>query len=319
MELRRTMRTLISLYQGYQKIPSGFTRSEAFQILLFDLGLDEVMTNLFSAEHEMYRHLAKLASEDTLERFTALAKADSPTVDLKGLVRVYQRSGSFSLDNAKQYMRSVLLDHWRFYQFAAKNIAAYPPEVTRYIEVIGRALESKIARKLTEIFVCYRSLDKDDVKEFVDSCETHFKAQQRPYMRFWRDENELLPGADFYDEIRKEIERLDFAVIFISPQFWSSVFIEQQELPKLRRGLQRRTKTVVPILLDQMPEGWHEEARWLHRINTVPRHDTVRSLKQQNNHLSFYAAMAEQLHDIVLARSCEEGGASNALARVART
>jgi len=298
----QTQRRLQSVLQRFTVITGGKKRSAAFRTLLFDYGMESVFNGLLTEESSMYAELAALASEETLPRFVPLADKDSTAVDGKALGPEHEVNMSFSLDNAKNYMRRVLVDHWQFYNFAAQNREQYPTQIVQRIDNIRGHLQD--ARWLTEIFVCYRSFDVDDVSEFVTTCEAYYEKQYQPYMSFWRDSEKLLPGVNTYEVISEVLSRRDFAVIFLSREFWTSDFIKKQELPRLLEGFQNHSKWIIPIFLEEMDETWSlEKATWLKPINYQPRNATVRGLKINSGQVAFYDWMAGKLHEIVMERS----------------
>ncbi len=120
----------------------------------------------------------------------------------------------------------------------------------------AKSVRVKDGKIQIEIFVSYARKDKDRVKKLLEElkprlqlkleglaldlgCEINFlrieaqKKNEGVKVRLWRDEEELLPGDDFVEEIRKALKRSTLGLFMVSPHSLTSSFIRKEELSPL--------------------------------------------------------------------------------------
>jgi hypothetical protein len=106
------------------------------------------------------------------------------------------------------------------------------------------------------IFVSYSHKDC----EWKDLLERHLKVlDQYFHLETW-DDNQIPTGKDFKNEIVQALELSDAAILLISADYLSSVFIKNEEIPRI---FEDKAKDVFPILL--RPCAW-KLVKWLSLI-----------------------------------------------------
>lgn len=101
------------------------------------------------------------------------------------------------------------------------------------------------------ISYCHR-----DIK-YLNEMKRHFHSLPDLSLEVW-DDGDIQPGEEWELSIFEAMEQADVAVILISPDFLSSKFIREKELPKLLAlnvsGLKIIGVMLVPCLIDYYPE-----------------------------------------------------------------
>jgi hypothetical protein len=108
------------------------------------------------------------------------------------------------------------------------------------------SLYSAAVKKITT-FVSYAHADASLAKKLMDALEPLFKTSAGWEFSNWSD-HELLPGEGWRDEIEQALDKADFGLLLLSPQFLARTFITDKELPRL---LAKRM--VVPVALRTIP------------------------------------------------------------------
>ncbi|MEO1052928.1 MAG: toll/interleukin-1 receptor domain-containing protein [Bacteroidota bacterium] len=67
--------------------------------------------------------------------------------------------------------------------------------------------------------------------------------------KIWRDEDDLLPGQSWSNEIKKALDDCDLGLLLVTPSFLNSSFITNQELP-IFNG--EKGKPYIPIMLSNI-------------------------------------------------------------------
>jgi len=95
----------------------------------------------------------------------------------------------------------------------------------------------------TSVFVSYSHFDK----EFLTDIQRHFK----PFLSridFW-DDNKILPGQKWKEEIRSAILRCKVAILLVSADFLGSDFIATNELPPLLHAAEENGAVILTVIL----------------------------------------------------------------------
>ncbi len=77
-------------------------------------------------------------------------------------------------------------------------------------------------------FISYASNDKTIANNLVQRLSLHLKAAKSDY-KVWQD-NQILPGENWHDEIIKALNQCDFGLLLTSPAFFASDYIKEHEL-----------------------------------------------------------------------------------------
>jgi formylglycine-generating enzyme required for sulfatase activity len=109
------------------------------------------------------------------------------------------------------------------------------------------------------VFLCHASQDKPAVRELYQ------KLRAETWIDPWLDEEKLLPGQDWHEEIEKAVEATDVVIVLLSKQSVSQEGYVQREL-KLALDVAdekpENTIFIIPLRLDDCPaprrlRGWH--------------------------------------------------------------
>jgi formylglycine-generating enzyme required for sulfatase activity len=109
------------------------------------------------------------------------------------------------------------------------------------------------------VFLCHSSKDKTAVHELYQ------KLRAETWIDPWLDEEKLLPGQDWHEEIEKAVEGTDVVIVLLSKQSVSQEGYVQREL-KLALDVAdekpENTIFIIPLRLDDCPaprrlRGWH--------------------------------------------------------------
>jgi hypothetical protein len=96
-------------------------------------------------------------------------------------------------------------------------------------------------------FLSYAHSDSADVAKLRTVLEPLFKTSAHYEFSNWSDHG-ILPGEFWRREIEEALEKAQFGLLLLSPQFLASSFITRDELPKLlEKGM------VVPVALHAIP------------------------------------------------------------------
>jgi internalin A len=81
------------------------------------------------------------------------------------------------------------------------------------------------------IFISYSHRDE----KFLDQFRTHLKPLERiAVLDAWSDK-QIVPGSEWFEDIKKALSRARVAVLLVTPNFLASDFIHDQELTPLLR------------------------------------------------------------------------------------
>jgi len=109
------------------------------------------------------------------------------------------------------------------------------------------------------VFLCHSSKDKAAVRELYQTLRAE------TWIDAWLDEEKLLPGQDWHEEIEKAVEVTDVVIVLLSKQSVSQEGYVQREL-KLALDVAdekpENTIFIIPLRLDDCPaprrlRGWH--------------------------------------------------------------
>ena len=144
-------------------------------------------------------------------------------------------------------------------------------------------------------FICYAHADRtmfQEVRKQLAALETAFP------ITFWDDPS--LRGGDSWDEVIKaEVAAADLFLLLFSPDWFSSTYIQQTELPAILTRSQTSGAPIVPVIL--------RDCRWKARyrqFQAIPSDaaGTVVPVANWKRYHDGYARAAEQVEEILLDR-----------------
>lgn len=161
---------------------------------------------------------------------------------------------------------------------------------------------------MPRIFVCYSRQDSRWVRP-ADPSEralVPWLAQSLADLgvEMWVDaELDRTAGADFEKVICDEIDRSEFALLFLSQDFITSQFIRRVELPRIRARMERGEMQIIPILAAPINWEWNDEARWLHTLQIIPPKPLTEYLHNESEWRRVRLDVLTAIHDLVAPRT----------------
>jgi hypothetical protein len=123
------------------------------------------------------------------------------------------------------------------------------------------------ACRMLNSFIAYAHKDKELCDELCTRL-LGFKEEQRA--GFWSD-RAIDAGEEWHLTIIAALDRADVAVLLVSPEFYASEFLRNEELPRIKQRWEEGRLTVVSI---RLRPSYHPDAakyRWLWDVQQVPR------------------------------------------------
>jgi hypothetical protein len=106
-----------------------------------------------------------------------------------------------------------------------------------------------------KLFIIYAREDQPALLEL----KAHLRPlEQRGDLTVWYD-GEILPGADWGEAIKAQLEAADIVLLLISSSFFTSDYIEKEELKKALERHQKGEATVVPVIVRPCVWNAHPE------------------------------------------------------------
>lgn len=126
----------------------------------------------------------------------------------------------------------------------------------------------KSTEDFVNIFISYRHTPDDEriMKQLLEFIDTDV---QRATGKIWVDKD--LETGDFWDEeIRKELERADIAIILVSQSYLGSRYITEVELQSFIERRKRNGLIIMPLILSACRWKQHD---WLAKTQFLPSGD----------------------------------------------
>ncbi len=97
---------------------------------------------------------------------------------------------------------------------------------------------------MARYFLSYAHADSADAGRFLAVLTPQLNSVTGARFERWRDQDNILPGEDWHDEIQAAIKACDFGLLLVSPAFLASGYVRDHELDALLAK-----PMVVPVLL----------------------------------------------------------------------
>ncbi len=145
--------------------------------------------------------------------------------------------------------------------------------------------------KLT-VFISYSH--KDEI--WKDHLATHLKAlHEQGLVDLW-DDRRISAGDDWYEEIQSAIATASIAILMISPDFLTSNFIQNEEVPRFLERNAKEGLRIIPIIVK--PCAWLE-IKWLTRFMARPKDGRPLSDGDENQVEADLAAIASEVDHLL--------------------
>ena len=125
-----------------------------------------------------------------------------------------------------------------------ENLLETPPQ--NIADTGLESIKSYFRNRKKNIFISY---SHEDVEWFL-RVRKHLRALENhmPDSNVWED-TRIRAGEKWKDEISKALSETKIAVLLISPDFLSSKFIKESELPPLLKAAQNKGTTILPLVI----------------------------------------------------------------------
>ena len=100
------------------------------------------------------------------------------------------------------------------------------------------------------IFISYANKDDENL-QFLDLFLAHLRNSQvlRKYdVKYWSDKG-IKVGENWSGKIEEAIDAAKVAILFLSPDFINSDYIQGRELPRILANVQAHKTFIVPVVL----------------------------------------------------------------------
>lgn len=215
------------------------------------------------AEHQTLRWVLHLASA---------RKSKIPSPERRGSFEGYLRRTAtlLGLRSRAGFSPAAIADTLRAYD----NLLGHEDRILlgKRLERMGEELGAKLADFATpkaqlpadtpiRVFVCYSHKDKDKCQELL----TFLQGLDRENLHFWSD-RALDPGDEWDEEIRRNLDRAEIAILLVSRYFLNSPYIRDVEL----QTLLMRGPTRVRLIPIKVGPADIDEVSELSRLQILP-------------------------------------------------
>ena len=123
------------------------------------------------------------------------------------------------------------------------------------------------------LFLSWAHNDAEAKDSFLKLLKLPLGTAQNHVFTWWED-SFILPGEEWKEEIRAQLEKADYIVQLISPSFLASDFIRDYEIPGVGEAPLKKTLPVmlVDVSLDGMVEFHQIDRRQIYRGNPIEPH-----------------------------------------------
>lgn len=141
-------------------------------------------------------------------------------------------------EHAGEFDSNCLYDNY------IEKLLFYIHQELNTLPVLARQKHSTNSNKIRDkVFVSYSPSDK----VFLEEIKKHFKPF-KDQINFW-DNNKILPGQNWKDEIKLAISKTKVIILLLSADFLASDFIISDELPSLLKAAENDGAVILTMIL----------------------------------------------------------------------
>jgi len=130
-----------------------------------------------------------------------------------------------------------------------------------------------------KIFISYSHEDEEWIKLFKTSLKARFKDE----FEIWHD-RDIKIGKDWFNKIINSIHDTKIAILLISNDFLTSMFINNKEIPRFRKQAEDKNLKLVPVIISSC--AW-DEYSWLSSIQGYPKDNKPLDTFWKKDNISF--------------------------------
>ena len=145
-------------------------------------------------------------------------------------------------------------------------------------------------RKTLKTFIAYSHLDDDLRRQLVKHL---CRLVRNEDIDLW-DDRRVAAGGKWREEIESALSNCDLALLLVSPDFFSSAFCQDIEVPELLRRHEAHGVRIVPIIL--RPCAWTEDD-WIAGFEALP--PDGKPVTSHRPHDRAFAAIARAIAELV--------------------
>ena len=142
------------------------------------------------------------------------------------------------------------------------------------------------------IFIGYSHKDKGYKDRLVTFLNIY---ELKGLFKTW-DDGHIRPGEKWRAEISEAIQKAKVAVLLITADFLASDFIQDTELPEVKRRHESERLVVLPVICKPCP--W-KQIKWLEELQVLPLAFGIDSLSdspEENERERLYQNISEEIH-----------------------
>lgn len=139
------------------------------------------------------------------------------------------------------------------------------------------------------IYISYAEKDKDYKEEFVE----HLSPLIFSNLIEELNSNSILPGENWRDEIRKQIDEADLYIFLLSSSFFASGYLNDMEVQRALKISRKENKMIIPVLLREVDYSSLE----LSNFQALPRNS--KPVANWDNRDKAWTSIVKEIKEIV--------------------
>ena len=144
-----------------------------------------------------------------------------------------------------------------------------------------------------QVFISYSHKDR----AYKERLTTFLKILGRKALFPTWDDKQIQSSDDWRARIQAAMDEANIAVLLISADFLASDFIQDQEIPRMRKRREIGELVILPVIVKPCP--W-KKADWLEEIQVYPRDGTTLSgADEEHDRELHYTAIAEEIYRLL--------------------